>query len=142
MRLGSQSVPLQSGGDDTFLATVQEWERFPMVFGRAEQSAGDADGKKESPVVELMHGAEWYINGKYSGPRSFAVPPGLESFVGHYRADSVGWGVRGSCFEKVAYGWTALFHSSLWGRRYSVLEMTHSIPIRWSSSMWWRVKRD
>jgi D-alanyl-D-alanine carboxypeptidase len=89
MRLGSQSVPLQSAGDDTFLATVQDWERFPMVFGRAEQSAGDADGKKKSPVVELMHGAEWYINGKYSGPRSFAVPPGLESFVGHYRADSV-----------------------------------------------------
>jgi D-alanyl-D-alanine carboxypeptidase len=89
MRVGSQSVPLQSAGDDRFLATVQEWQRFPIVFGRAEQSAGDANGKKKSPVVELMHGAEWYINGKYSGPRSFALPPGLEPFVGHYRADSV-----------------------------------------------------
>jgi hypothetical protein len=89
MRIGSQSIPLQSAGDDTFLATVQEWQRFPIVFGRAEQTPGDADGKKNSPVVELMHGADWYINAKYSGPRSFAVTPKLESFVGHYRADSV-----------------------------------------------------
>ncbi|MGI9069954.1 MAG: serine hydrolase domain-containing protein [Bryobacteraceae bacterium] len=89
MRVGSQSVPLQLAGDDTFLATVQEWQRFPIVFGRAEKKGGDTDGEKNLSVVELMHGADWYTNGRYSGPRSFAVTPGLESFVGHYRADSI-----------------------------------------------------
>lgn len=89
MRAGSQSVPLQSAGDDMFFATVREWQRFAIVFGRAEKKAGDADGKKNSPVVELMHGADWYTNTKYSGRRSFVVTAGLESFVGHYRADSV-----------------------------------------------------
>jgi D-alanyl-D-alanine carboxypeptidase len=89
MRVGSQSVPLQLAADDTFLATVQEWQRFPIVFGRAEKKAGDAEKNKNSPVVELMHGADWYTYGKYLGPRSFAITPGLESFVGHYSADSV-----------------------------------------------------
>ncbi len=92
MRAGSQSVPLQLAGDDVFLATVAEFQRFPILFGRAESSPQEAAAKKTSPVVELMHGTDWYANDNYAGPRSYPADPYLESFTGHYRADSAWFG--------------------------------------------------
>jgi hypothetical protein len=39
MRIGSQSGALQAAGDDTFLASVLEWQRFPIVFGACRAKA-------------------------------------------------------------------------------------------------------
>ncbi|MBV9303618.1 MAG: serine hydrolase [Acidobacteriaceae bacterium] len=95
MRVGAESIPLQSGGGDTFLAIAPAFERFPILFGRAEENpkekehANEKDAKTLAPVIEMMHGADWYVNAKYSGPRSFAVPPDLAAFTGYYRAESV-----------------------------------------------------
>jgi CubicO group peptidase (beta-lactamase class C family) len=75
---GAQRIPLESRGPDTFLADEYSWRRFPLIFGRN-------DGKK---VVELSHGADWYVNESYSGPKAFPRVPQYESFVGHYRSDS------------------------------------------------------
>ncbi len=74
---GDKKIPLESQGGDVFLADEYSWLRFPLVFGRS-------NGK----VVELSHGADWYVNDKYTGPKSFAARPEYEPFVGHYRSDS------------------------------------------------------
>jgi D-alanyl-D-alanine carboxypeptidase len=60
--------------------------RYPFVFGRAkDQTAKDErDKAKPGPVVELMHGGDWYTNSKYSGPRSFNVPPEYAALTGTY----------------------------------------------------------
>ncbi len=92
MRVGSQSVPLQSAGDDVFVATVPDFQRFPILFGRAEAPLEGAPQKKISPVMELMYGADWYTNEKYAGPRDYAPDPYLEALTGHYRADSAWFG--------------------------------------------------
>jgi len=89
MRVGSQSVGLQSAGDDTFLATIPEFQRYPIVFGRAEPSAEEQAANKSPAVTELMHGPDWYVNDRYSGPREYAVPAHLKALAGHYRSDSV-----------------------------------------------------
>ncbi|HTS31509.1 MAG TPA: serine hydrolase [Bryobacteraceae bacterium] len=75
---GDQKVPLESLGPDIFLADEYSWRRFPLVFGRN-------DGKK---VVEVSHGADWYVNESYAGPKAFPRLSQYESFVGHYRSDS------------------------------------------------------
>ncbi len=92
MRVESHPVPLQSAGDDMFLATVEEFQRFPILFGRAKATADETAAKKAPAVIEMMHGADWYTNEKYTGPHSYPVPTTLESFVGHYRADSAWFG--------------------------------------------------
>lgn len=74
---GDRKIPLEQLGENSFLADEYSWRRFPLVFGRA-------DGK----VAELSHGPDWYVNQHYTGPKTFAVPPHYEAFVGHYRSDS------------------------------------------------------
>jgi CubicO group peptidase (beta-lactamase class C family) len=75
---GDQRIPLESLGPDGFLADEYSWRRFPLMFGRN-------DGKK---VVEVSHGADWYVNESYAGPKAFPALSQYESFVGHYRSDS------------------------------------------------------
>jgi CubicO group peptidase (beta-lactamase class C family) len=75
---GDQKIPLESLGRDAFLADEYSWRRFPLIFTRN-------NGKK---VVELSHGADWFVNESYAGPKEFPRLPHYESFVGHYRSDS------------------------------------------------------
>lgn len=74
---GDKKIPLESQGGDVFLADEYSWLRFPLVFGRS-------NGK----VAELSHGSDWYVNEKYTGPKSFPAPAEHQAFVGHYRSDS------------------------------------------------------
>jgi CubicO group peptidase (beta-lactamase class C family) len=75
---GDKNIPLESLGEDSFLADEYSWRRFPLVFGRN-------DGKK---VVELSHGPDWYVNQSYAGPKTFPTLSQYEAFVGHYCSDS------------------------------------------------------
>jgi len=75
---GDQKIPLESLGPNSFLADEYSWRRFPLIFGCN-------DGKK---VVELSHGADWYVNESYVGPKAFPTLSQYDSFLGHYRSDS------------------------------------------------------
>jgi CubicO group peptidase (beta-lactamase class C family) len=75
---GDRKIPLEARGPDAFLADEYSWRRFPLVFGRD-------NGKK---VVELSHGADWYVNGSYAGAKTSPRLSQYEAFVGHYRSDS------------------------------------------------------
>lgn len=72
-------IQLESGGGG-FLAQHRGLDRFPFIFGRA-------DGEK-GKVIEVSHGADWYANQSYSGPRNFTYPKEWDAFTGHYRNDS------------------------------------------------------
>ena len=62
---------------DTFFVPHPAYDRFVFTFGR-QADAGD--------VVELFHGADWYVNDRYQGPTSFDTPPEWDAFQGHYVA--------------------------------------------------------
>jgi hypothetical protein len=62
---------------DTFIVPHPAYDRFVFTFGRQAET-GD--------VVELFHGAGWYVNNCYQGPTSFDTPPEWDAFQGHYRA--------------------------------------------------------
>lgn len=71
----------RSGGPDSFIVKHPEFELFRLVFGRE-------DGK----VVEVGHGADWYTNAAYKGPRVFEYPKEWEAYAGRYRHESAWYG--------------------------------------------------
>jgi hypothetical protein len=89
LQSGGRSAPLQSAEGDTFLAAEPPWQRFPIMFVRAE-SKGAAAGDKKALVTELLYGADWYTNPNCAGPKAIAPNAEFEQFAGYYRADS-GW---------------------------------------------------
>jgi len=81
--VAGQRISLQHDSGDSFVATDGQLARHSFGFGRAKNdSAKDKD--KPGPVVDLMYGSGWYTNSKYSGPRSFTVPPEYEALTGTY----------------------------------------------------------
>src|SRR5215831_1386867 len=100
------TIPLQHTQDDNFISSIEGvWTNHPFVFNRAQvessksgtqpanaSAAPNGDSQKPTgPVVEVSFGSDWYVNGKYSGPRNFTVPKEYEAFAGRYRSESP-WG--------------------------------------------------
>ena len=79
--VAGERIPLQHDNGDSFLAADPVLAHYSFVFGRAKN---EKDKDKPGPVVELMHGGGWYTNAKYSGPRSFTVPPEYAALTGTY----------------------------------------------------------
>ena len=99
-------VLLQHSDGDSFISTVEGvFANHTFNFGRARaesaksgaqparaSGAGAGDAReKAGPVVEVSYGPDWYVNGKYSGPRTFTAPKEYEAFTGRYRSESA-WG--------------------------------------------------
>ena len=81
--ISGKRVSLQRSGSDSFIATDPELAQYSFLFGRARN---EKDKDKPGPVIELMHGGAWFPNAKYSGPKSFTVPPEYAALAGTYLA--------------------------------------------------------
>jgi hypothetical protein len=82
LKYEGRTVALErSGGPDSFIAKETELELFRLVFGR-----------EGGQVVEVGHGADWYTNGAYKGPRAFDYPKEWDAFAGRYRHESAWYG--------------------------------------------------
>jgi CubicO group peptidase (beta-lactamase class C family) len=79
--IAGQHIPLQRAGGDSFVATDPLLTKYSFVFNRAKN---EKEKDKPGPVVELMHGRDWYTNSRYSGPKTFATPPEYAAFAGTY----------------------------------------------------------
>jgi hypothetical protein len=99
-------IPLQHAHGDNFISTSEAvFADHTFVFGRAQaetaksetqpasaSAVGSAESnEKPGPVVEVSYGADWYVNAKYSGSRSFTAPKEYGVFAGRYRSESA-WG--------------------------------------------------
>ena len=78
---GGKRIALERVGRDDFIVKHPDFEMFTLDFGR-DQNA----------VVEAFHGAEWFTNDRYSGPKTFSYPQEWNGYVGHYRNDSAWFG--------------------------------------------------
>jgi CubicO group peptidase (beta-lactamase class C family) len=78
---GTERIELERAGGDVFLVKHPDFELFQLGFVR-----------DKGRVTEAFHGADWYINEHYTGPRSFNSPKEWESYVGHYYNDSPWYG--------------------------------------------------
>ena len=82
--VAGQRIALQHSSGDSFIAADPLLTRYAFVFGRAknDKAKDEKEKAKPGPVVELMHGGDWYTNSKYSGPRSFSAPPEYAALTG------------------------------------------------------------
>lgn len=118
-------IALQHRGGDNFISTVEAvFADHAFIFGRARaetaksetqpaSAAGAANAEsheKPGPVVEVYYGSDWYMNAKYSGPRSFTAPKEYGAFAGRYRSESA-WG--GDALAYVMKGQLTLNGSTL-----------------------------
>jgi CubicO group peptidase (beta-lactamase class C family) len=71
----------RSGGPDSFIVKHPEFELFRLVFTR--------EGDK---VTEAGHGADWYTNAAYKGPRTFEYPKEWDAYAGRFRHESAWYG--------------------------------------------------
>jgi D-alanyl-D-alanine carboxypeptidase len=111
-----RKIQLQRGSGDSFQAVDPALTAYSFVFGRGKGETvkeGGKDVTKPGPVVELMHGSGWYTNSRYSGPRTFSVPPEYAAFTGTYLA---GGGFEGEQIEIV------ILKGQLWADGDTVLE--------------------
>ena len=78
-------IPLQHTHGDNFISTIEGvFANHTFIFGRTRAESAksgmqpvSASGarasdshEKPGPVVEVSYGSDWYVNDKYSGPRS------------------------------------------------------------------------
>jgi len=77
-----KQVVLEPAGESFTVLHHPDFDRFPLVFGRADEK------DPKSAVVEAAWGNDWYTNDKYSGPKQFSYPKEWDSYLGHYRNES------------------------------------------------------
>jgi len=82
LEYGSVRIPLESAKADAFTVPGPNFERFALVFGRADLK------DPKSVVVEAGWGGEWFTNSNYNGPKTFEYPKDWNAYVGHYRNES------------------------------------------------------
>jgi CubicO group peptidase (beta-lactamase class C family) len=71
---GGNRVALEGRGEDRFYVPHPQFSRFLLRFGR-----------EEGQVVEAFHGADWYVNERYSGSTGYDFPKDWAVYAGHYR---------------------------------------------------------
>ena len=78
---GNRRTTLEQAAPDRFIVKDPDFDLFLLTFGRDKEK-----------VVEVFHGARWWTNESYTGPRSFEYPKGWNAHTGHYRSDSPWYG--------------------------------------------------
>lgn len=77
----NRKIVLEQVGRDRFIVKDPDFEMFLLGFGRQNNS-----------IVEAFHGADWWTNERYSGPRDFEYQASWNAFTGDYRCDSPWYG--------------------------------------------------
>ena len=72
---GNERIALEAQDTDVFYTPAAGLDRYYFHFGR------DADDK----VVEVAHGAGWYVNSAYDGDTRFDAPSEWAAYTGRYR---------------------------------------------------------
>jgi D-alanyl-D-alanine carboxypeptidase len=78
---GGSRIILEPAGGDSFFVKHPDFELFTLGFGR-----------EKGVVVEAFHGADWWTNERYSGPKKFDYPKEWDAYIGHFHSDSPWYG--------------------------------------------------
>ena len=81
LKHAGRQIRLESRDGDRFYVNHPDFDKFLLQFERAD-SAGNAAGA----VVEVIHGATWYMKDAYIDQAEFAYPATWEIYPGHYRS--------------------------------------------------------
>jgi D-alanyl-D-alanine carboxypeptidase len=71
------AIVLEQAAPDLFFVKHPDWDLFLLGFSR-----------EQGKVVEAFHGARWWTNERYSGPKTFKYPAEWDAYAGHFHSDS------------------------------------------------------
>ena len=77
----NRRVVLERVGTDRFLVKHPDFDTYLLGFVRDNQQ-----------VTQVVYGPDWYLNEKYTGPKTFETKKEWEGFIGHYNNDSPWYG--------------------------------------------------
>ena len=77
----NRRVVLERAGGDRFIVKHPDFDTYLLGFVRENQQ-----------VTQAYPGANWYLNEKYTGPKTFDTKKEWEGFAGHYHNDSPWYG--------------------------------------------------
>ncbi len=77
----NRRIVLERVGGDRFLVKHPDFDTYLLGFVRENQQ-----------VTQAAYGPDWYLNEKYTGPKTFETKKEWEGFVGHYNNDSPWYG--------------------------------------------------
>src|SRR5581483_5354354 len=75
LRYARLSTVLERRGEDRFYVNHPDFARFLLELQR-----------ERNVVTEAFYGPEWYMNSRYTGPRTFDWPAEWNAYPGHYRS--------------------------------------------------------
>ena len=82
LQVDDELTLLESRWSDHFFAHHPDFDRFLIQFGRAKL----ADHEDKKAVVEILHGADWYVKEGGDRQEEFEIPKSWSNYVGHYRS--------------------------------------------------------
>jgi hypothetical protein len=82
-----RTIPLQQSEDGNFIAEQPGFDLFPIVFERAETTAGAAD-QSNAAITALAYGADWYARAGYQGEKALEPSAALAKYVGEYYSEN------------------------------------------------------
>jgi D-alanyl-D-alanine carboxypeptidase len=71
------AIILEQAAPDLFFVKHPDWDLFLLGFSR-----------EQGKVVEVFHGARWWTNAGYTGPKTFQYPAEWDAYAGHFHSDS------------------------------------------------------
>ena len=77
LQYAGAAIILEQAAPDLFFVKHPDWDLFLLGFSRLQ-------GK----VAEAFHGARWWTNERYSGPKTFQYPSEWDAYAGHFHSDS------------------------------------------------------
>jgi D-alanyl-D-alanine carboxypeptidase len=77
LQYAGSPIILEQAAPDIFFVKHPDWDLFLLGFSR-----------QQGKVVEAFHGARWWTNERYSGPKTFQYPSEWDAYAGHFESDS------------------------------------------------------
>jgi D-alanyl-D-alanine carboxypeptidase len=71
------TIILEQAAPDLFFVEHPDWDLFMLGFSR-----------EQGKVAEAFHGARWWTNEHYLGPKTFQYPAEWNGYAGHFHSDS------------------------------------------------------
>jgi D-alanyl-D-alanine carboxypeptidase len=77
LKHAGSAIILEQAAPDLFFVKHPDWDLFLLGFSR-----------EQGKVVEVFHGARWWTNAGYTGPKTFQYPAEWDAYAGHFHSDS------------------------------------------------------
>jgi D-alanyl-D-alanine carboxypeptidase len=83
-----RTIPLQQGDDGSFIAEAPGFDRFPIVFERAETPKPAPGDKTKPAIIAMSYGPDWYARAGFQGQTALEPSVTLADYEGQFYSEN------------------------------------------------------